>query len=810
MIVSRTWINEFVDLSGITNEEIAEKLTRASCEVEEIEVKNMALPFAIIAKVVAIEPHPQAKKLQIVTVDIGNELMRIVCGAQNFQVGNLVPYVPVGTTFDDGLVLSNKEIAGVMSAGMLCSAKELGISADHSGLFILDDIISIPHKDVIGVSFSEYFNVHADVLFHIDNKSITNRNDLWGVLGVAREIAAIFQQSLRNPYTDTWKSHYLSMLPSQAAEDFHATVATDLVRSYALLQMDGVDGAQQSPLWMQYRLYLHGVRAINALVDISNYVMLELGLPNHIYDRTTLRGSTLHVHTLQNPTTFVTLDGQERELITGDLVIADNENVQIIAGIMGGQKSMVNPESTSIIMEAAVWDAMKVRQTALRLALRTDSSARYEKSLDAHMITTTLLRLATLVQEIFPQSRMTSPILYVKEAINDLEPILISHQWITRRLGITIDSSQVIQLLERLEFDCQPTEDGILVTAPTFRATKGKMIAEDILEEIARIHGYDQLRAEAPLWPVTPNKLPDFINLERHIQDFMVLHAQAYEVFTHPLVGVDLLRKAHWHDENEALRMLNSTNVEHDRLRSSLIPSFLKALAINSKHLESFRLFELGRTQVPDVQLFSREYKQVAILFYDSMESPFMSLLNTAEALIRYIGKEGIFRLNAVSPIVPADWVGLHPYEHVTIEIDGIACGSLFGIHPSLMKEYKVKGHASICVFDVTSLSNHSIEKVFDYTGISRFPMSRFDSTWMLDASQLAGDFMENITALDIDILKDIYIFDIYLPEGIPERHITIRAMFGSSDHTLDAAEIKDAEESLMQGLTAKGYRLKQ
>ncbi|NIZ40055.1 phenylalanine--tRNA ligase subunit beta [Entomospira entomophila] len=810
MIVSRTWINEFVDLSGITNEEIAEKLTRASCEVEEIEVKNMALPFAIIAKVTAIEPHPTAKKLQIVTVDLGKDSIQIVCGAQNFQVGNFVPYVPVGTTFDDGLVLSNKEIAGVMSAGMLCSAKELGISTDHSGLFILDDLISDPHTEAVGTSFAEYFQVNSDVLFHIDNKSITNRNDLWGILGVAREIAAIFGRPFQNPYKESWQATQLSRLPRESLEEFEATIATDLVRSYALLQMDGVDGAKMSPLWMQYRLHLLGVRAINALVDISNYVMLELGLPNHIYDRTKLTGRMLHVHALEHPTTFVTLDGQERALIAGDLVIRDKENVQIIAGIMGGQQSMVNEHSSSIIMEAAVWDAMKVRQTALRLALRTDSSARYEKSLDAHMVSMTLLRMARLVQELFPQSRITSPIFYAKEAVNNSDPILISPQWVERRLGVSIEPSEVIELLERLAFTCESVADGVFVTAPTFRATKGKMIAEDILEEIARIYGYDHLKAQAPLWPVKPNKLPDFINLERHIQDFMVLHAQAYEVFTHPLVGVDLLRRAHWHDENEALRMLNSTNVEHDRLRSSLIPSLLKALSNNSKHFEAFRMFELGRIQVPDQELFSREYKQLAILFYDSGESPFMSLLNTTEALVRYIGRKPMMRLKVESSIVPSDWIGIHPYEQAMIEIDGVACGSLFGIHPSLMKEYKVKGHASIAILDVTRLSMQSIERVFDYNGVSRFPMSRFDSTWMLDASQLAGDLMQHLMTIDIDILKDVYIFDIYLPEGIQERHITIRAMFGSNERTLDAVEIKQAEESLMQSLTAKGYRLKQ
>jgi phenylalanyl-tRNA synthetase beta chain len=819
MIVSRKWISEFVNLDGIDNEAIAEQLTRAACEVEAIELKNRALEYVLIARVLSMQSHPSSSKLHLVQIDLGSSQPTVVCGAPNVQVGTLVAYAPVGTTFDNGMILTSKEISGVISDGMLCSAMELGVSDNHLGLWLLDGYFDHNHSAKLGENLALQLGLYSDVLFHVDNKSITNRGDLWGVLGMAREVAAILNRDFNNPYTQGWQDALKAKLPTTAAKTFSIQIDTPQALSYALLSLDNVQTSDASPLWMQYRLYLMGSRSIDLLVDISNYVMIELGIPNHIYDREHLAGDSLSVHELEQASRFTTLDGVERELSAGDIVISDASAIQIVAGVMGGKASMVSSSTRNIVMEAAVWQAGAVRKTSLNLRLRTDSSSRYEKSLDPLAIELTLLRLADLVHTFIPHAQHSAPLQLAKLPQLESKPIYLQTQWVKQRLGLELSYPQMQINLERLGYQVSTENDALRVVAPSFRATKGDLIAEDVLEEIIRIYGYDKLIPQAPVWPAMPNKLAHRVQLERNIQDFFVLQAGASEVFTHPLVGVDILNQAKWEQLNDDLKMLNSTNVEHDRVRPSLVPSLLKALELNSRHTDNFKIFELGKVQHPDADTFSVEQTQLGVIFYHNKRSPFMTLLDTTLALLRYLGVQGSIYADTIaelqfgkgaSALLDSNWLGLHPHEIAGLAVNDVACGVLTGIHPLMMKEYKVRGHASLLILDLATLLQEPARRSFRYQSLSKYPSSRFDSTWILQPEDKIEALMQLVQQSSLVHLQDVYIFDIYLPTQSSERHITIRGLFGSHDATLDAAQVKLAEDSLLALLRTAGYQLKQ
>lgn len=810
MIISRRWLGEFIDLNGVSDELISDKLTQASCEVETVEQKNCLLQSVIISQILSIEPHPSISKLQLVLIDVGDSSIRVVCSAQNICRGNFVVYAPDGSILDDGSLLKSKNIGGIDSFGMLCSEKELGISDDHSGLCILDKYKS-EYSLALGTSFAQTFGLYSDVIYHIDNKSITHRGDLWGVVGMARELAAILGIPFNNPYDCQWRENVLEkFFRHMKSSSIHPEINTNLVLSYALLELVDVDGRKESPLWLRYRLFLMGIRSINALVDISNYVMLELGIPNHIYDASALVGNILNIYELNTPQAFTTLDGVERGLLSGDIVIADEQDVQIIAGIMGGQRSMVNDLTSKVVLEAAVWDAASIRKTSLRLALRTESSSRYEKSLDPHAVEVTLLRLAELIVCVMPQSYPSSLINMVKDAKTESVSVLLTLEWIVDRIGLDISYEQIIPILQALGYVTNVSSDGLWVQAPSFRFTKAPTIAEDILEEIIRIYGFNRLNPQAPSWSAVPQKLSSSIVLERQIQDFLVLHAQAFEVMTHPLIGKDMLEKAHWHTDNEQLKMLNSTNIEHDRMRPTLMASLLKMLKDNSNHLENFKVFELGRVHYPDQTFFNREEKHLAVLFYSSKESTFMSLQDSSQALMNFLGYDVLFCNKTEDILLPLNWLGRHPYEHTSLVVNENYCGSLNAIHPLLLKEYKIKGHATVLILNITQFSEKKINRYFRYQSISRYPNSRFDSTWILTKNHKVEEFMRVLRTIEIPYLQDYYIFDAYVPADRSERHITIRSMFGSPEKTLDAKEIKQSEEAVMNAFEESGYRLKQ
>ncbi|MDF2539221.1 MAG: hypothetical protein K0S76_2242, partial [Herbinix sp.] len=487
MLISMNWISEFIDLSDINLKELIGRFTLSTAEVEDIHEKGKSIRDVVVGKIIEINDHPNSKKLHLVKVDIGSEVVACVCGAPNVFVGAVVPFAKLGGQVGD-LEIKEAFIAGVVSHGMCCSEKELGISEDHSGLMMLEDIYPL------GTDIKEFMQIE-DTIFEVDNKSLTNRPDLWGHYGIAREISVLTKRPLKP----------LEVLDTKAYKDLVAIDVkvedSDKTYRYSCITVSGIN-KKKSPINMKIRLTYCGMRPINLLADLTNYLMMELGQPMHAFDNGKV--SKIRVKTFAEPITFKTLDGIERKIDTDTLMICDEKEPAAVAGIMGGELSEIIEETTAVLLESANFDGTSVRKSASRLGLRTDASARYEKTIDPELTCLAIERFLKLLTDIDPGVEVTSSLTdcYVKKY--DEITIKFDKAYVDKYTGIDISSDRIEETLTALGFSMNRKGDEFEVVVPSWRATKDVTMKADIIEEITRIYGYDNFEVKSTMSLLTP------------------------------------------------------------------------------------------------------------------------------------------------------------------------------------------------------------------------------------------------------------------------------------------------------------------
>ncbi|MBK25450.1 MAG: phenylalanine--tRNA ligase subunit beta [Halobacteriovorax sp.] len=802
MLISTEWISDFVDLPDVSPKDLGVRFTLGTAEVEDVIESGEYLKKIKIAEIVSIEKHPEADKLNLVTFNFGGkENARVVCGASNVRVGLKTHYAPIGTTLPIGFTLEPKKIRGILSEGMLCSEEELGLSESSEG------ICDLPQESVVGTTLGEYLKETSDVLLDVDNKSLTHRPDLWGHYGIAREFAALYECDLKNPFDEKWKQVLEATFSNDASPITPKIEEGTSCTAYWGLSLSGVK-VGPSPTWMQRRLKAVGLRPINNIVDISNYVMTELGMPNHIFDRDEIEDSKIIIK-LSEKEKFVTLDEQERDLLPTDTVIADGKKTLVLAGIMGGLNSGVTEKTENIFIEVANWKPALVRRTSTRLGLRSDSSQRFEKTLDSQLTYRTLLRILELVKELCPEAKVIGKPEYAGEDLNSFEPLQlnIKASHISKVLGKSLDQPKIVSILSRLDFKVTENGDDLTVLVPSYRSTKDIDCGADLIEEIGRVIGYDNITPEGPKLSVEPVRLSEAQKLHRKIRTFLSMNAEAFEVMTYPLVGEKLLKKADW-PADSSLKILNSISKDHDRMRDSLIPTLLEAASKNAKNYEEFKCFELGRVY-PD---FEKEHSVLAVMYYSKNKSPFLKLLNTMERLCQalslpgeIIDKHPKFKSLAVNE----DWSGLHPFEFKNIRIMGKPHGSIFSIHPLLLKNNKIKGQLSMALLDLSSFEGRAIKDKTKYHPLPKFPEATFDYTLDVESGIEAAKLLEPLKKLKIKEIVSHKIVDVYA-HASDRKSVTLRSTFLDPDKTLDGELIKASEVAIIGALESAGYLLKQ
>ena len=785
MLVSMNWIKEYVDLTGQDLEKLIMKFTLATAEVEDIYFKGKEVNNVVVGEIVSFEEHPNSKKLHILKVDGGDRIYDCVCGAPNARLGLKVAFAKVGGSVP-GLEIAKREVAGYMSEGMCCSEAELGISDENSGIMELDSSLKN------GTDLKEIFDID-DVVFEVDNKSLTNRPDLWGHYGIAREFAALTNQELKP----------LALTEPQYSGDRKIPVTVtreDLVYRYSCLEVSEIKESV-SPMNMRIRLYYCGMRGINLLADLTNYIMLELGQPTHAFDARKI--DAIKVGTPDKEMKFTTLDNTERDIDTDTLLIYNNDTPVAIAGIMGGLDSEIVDGTTSVVLESANFDGVSVRKSSSRLGLRTDASMRYEKILDPEITITAIKRFLNLLLEIDPGAKVSS--LLTDEYVKKYDEISLSFTkaYVDRYTGIDIPTEQILSTLNLLGFNAKLEGEDFSVTVPSWRATKDVTIKADVIEEITRIYGYDNFEITTTKSALTPVRATVMHRDSEWIKDILVQRYMMNEVHSYIWCDGNKYKKLGI-EVPENVTILNIATPENGTIRKSMLPTLLTFAYENKQYAPSYGLFEIGRVVdgVTEENL-ANEKERLGITLFDKTSSE-KELYFKAVEIIRYISSQLRHAEPSFTRIEPQyNWQ--HPKNTSEISVNGQKIGVLCTLHPSNLK--KIDKNASVvCIeIDMKSLEEAAITPLkFDEP--SKFPGVDYDLSLVTNGrkySEIASAWeKETIAELDGVTLVDTY-------EMNGEMSITLRFAFSSDERTLSMEEIQKHIDKILENLNTIGVTMR-
>lgn len=786
MFLSMNWISDFVDLSGLDKMDLIHRFSLSTAEVEnEIFEKGKDLSGVVVAEIKSVEPHPESKKLHLLKVDAGDgKLTDVVCGAPNVRVGMKTAFAKVGARLGD-ITIAPRPLAGFDSYGMCCSEKEIGISDDNSGIMDITDDIPC------GTDIKDAYAVD-DIVFEVDNKSLTNRPDLWGHYGIAREFAALAGRPLKP--LDTVDLHAYDALPK-----VDMTIEDPLCQRYSCLQVENIHTAV-SPVNMRIRLYYCGMRAINFLADLTNYLMLEMGQPMHAFD--SRKVEKLRIKRFQKPFEFQTLDGVERHIDENTLMICNGDTPVAIAGIMGGLDSEIVEDTTTLTLESATFDAVSVRKSTVRLAHRTDASMRYEKCLDPEMTVPAIARFVKLLTDTDKDARVVSSLTDEYAYHYDTVTLDFDQAYVDRYTGIQIDGDTIVHTLEALGFTVKRDGDNFSVTVPSWRATKDVTIKADIIEEITRVYGYDNFAvhtASAPLYPVRPETEK---TVEYRIKDILVKRFSLHEVHSYIWAYYDEYKALGLAVEDN-VKLLNATNPNIETLRRSMIPTQLCQVRSNTAFAPSFGIFEIGRTvDGLDENGMCREYKKLAITLFsktDSTETLYLSLRDMLTVLALDIKHK---------PLSFAAEKAAHDYQHPrnlnTVLCDGVALGELGVVHPTVAKKIDKKAAIVYAEIDVRAFSEIADAGIV-YREPSRFPGMEVDLSFVSETYAPIGAAIE---AANCPWIQDVDVVDTYRDES--GKSITVRLVFSDDQRTLKREEVMEVADQIIASLSKQNIALKQ
>ncbi len=786
MLISMNWIGDFVDLSGLDLPALIQRFTLSTAEVEEIMEMGRGLRDVVAGKILSVENHPDSKKLHLLKVDGGDKIYDVVCGAPNVREGLVVPFVKEGGMVA-GQEIACAKIAGYESHGMCCSEHELGISADHSGL------MELPEDTPIGKDITEIYAIR-DTVFEVDNKSLTNRPDLWGHYGIAREFAALTGRELRP-------------LETVALEAFDGLDPIDieiedkeLCLRYTGLKVRNIK-KKVSPVNMRIRLFYCGSRAINLLADLTNYLMLEMGQPMHAFD--CAKVDRIEVKRFQEPFRFTTLDGVERQVDENTLMICSGGKPVAVAGIMGGLDSEIEDDTDSLLLESANFDAPSVRRSSTRLGLRTDASMRYEKTLDPEMTVPAIGRFMKLLLDIDPEAQVISRLTDVYGKRYPAVSLTFDKAYVDRYTGIEIGNDRILDTLRSLGFGAQCQGDSFTVEVPSWRATKDVTIKADIIEEITRIYGYDNFKISTTLSPLYPQKKSLQNKADNFVKDMLVEAYGLHEI--HSYIWDDAKKGRELGIEPvENVKLINAQTPDHEVLRRSMGPALLSCVRENRAYGPEFGVFEIGRVcEGLREDGLCAEGKKLGIVLYSRIRGEkelFYQMLEILKDLVRSVKLTELEFANA-SP----SYSWQHPRNTAVAMAHGEALGWLCPVTPSVARKIDKKAAVVCAQLDMDAFAALSAGTL-RYQEPSRFPGIDMDLSLLLPEGMRYAD-MEPAWAGASQELTGVSLIDSFTQNG--KRSLTLRFAFSSQDKTLSKEEVQPVVDGIVEKLAAMGAALR-
>lgn len=803
MKLSLNWIKDYVKLpDDMDLTRLAYDLTMSTVEVEGAESLAERFDKIIVGDIKEVLPHPNADKLRVCKVDIGDgEIKDIVCGGSNLEVGMKVVVACPGAMVrwhgeGEPVEIKNAKLRGVASFGMICAAVEVGLD----DLFPSEEeheIMDVTAFDVpAGTPIAKALDLD-DIILEIDNKSMTNRPDLWGHYGIARELAALYDLPL---------VEFEKYVPDTENEYDVRIIDTERCPRFIGAKVEGLS-VKPSPFEMQSRIWRVGMRPINALVDITNYVMLATGQPTHVYDSNHIIDH-IEVRRANEGETLKLLNDKELALSTDDLVIADSEGAVGLAGVMGGGKDSVLPETNSVIFECANFESRGIRRTALRYDNRTEASSRYEKAVDPERCDQAVSLAMRLFSELYPEMKVT--------AFNDKYPVKLERNeidvdfdWLDRRLGKRIPQDIVARKLGTMGFDVTFTEKGMHIVVPTWRSTGDVSIKADIMEEVARMYGYENFEATTitTSFDGAINQLE--VDLVRRIKEYLAFRCDMQEIFTYPWMADEFVN-ALMPDTDGILALSAPPSPNEKYVRSSLLPNICKAIVKNERNFDEFDIFEEAQifadkdyTSNYSGEKLPMQKKHLGCAFVgasDNVSALFRRAKGVIGAMPQYTHMEGFTFEKIEKPYWADETVWLN------ICLDGKKIGDLALLSKKAALACGIKVLSAILVeLDMDELVPFK-SRTNRFVHVPEFPMNDYDLSFLVDSMVKWDDIYNCVMAKKHELLRDVIFVDEYKGKQIPEgkKSVTIRLVIASSEKTLTGDEIEQVANSVLKKI-AKG-----
>ena len=806
MKLSLSWIKDYVNIpEDMDLKKLAYDLTMSTVEVEDVEELARRFDNMVVGVIEAIEPHPNADRLRVCKVDIGDgEIKDIVCGGINLREGMRVAVSCPGAVVrwhgeGEPVVIKNSKLRGVASFGMICASDEIGLGdlfpAEQEAEILDLSAFEVP----AGTSLADALDMN-DVLLEIDNKSMTNRPDLWGHYGIAREIAALYDLPLKKiePFTTDVQS------------DFKVEINDpDRCTRYIGVEMSGV-AVKPSPYQMQNRIWKVGMRPINALVDITNYVMLATGNPTHAFDADNITDHIVVRHAAEGEKLLL-LNDKELELCADDLVITDSEGAVALAGVMGGAKDSILPKTERVILEVANFEATGIRRTALRYDTRTEASSRYEKAIDPERCDQALALSMQYFKELYPELSVTG---FCDNYVKPLQraEIDVNLSWLEKRLGKHLTNAEMEGKLIQLGFDVQIDSDNMHVTAPTWRSTGDISIKDDVMEEVARMYGYDNFEATAFTTTFTAAINQKDKSLIRNIKEYLAIRCGMQEVYTYPWMN-DTFVNAVLSNTDGILKLSTPPAPDMSYIRSSLLPNLCEAVVKNERYFNDFSIFEEAQvffdrnytSPYDETELLPEQRRHIAGAFASgtkSINELFRDAKGVLEYMPRYTQMEAYEFRKEEKPVWADNVVWLNLY------LGDVKIGDMGLLAKKVSMECGIK-NLSVMLFelDATKLVP-LISRTNKFTHLAEYPETDFDISMLFDADAAWSDIYEAIMGKKkaSALLKDAAFVDEYRGKQIPQgkKSVTIRLTIGSAEKTLTSQEIESAANQVMKKLDKK------
>ncbi len=800
MYISLNWIQDL--LEGDVNvfpQDIANWLSTKTVEVEGIIDRSKDFENIIVGKVTEHTKHPNADKLTINMVDIGQGTdVKIVCGAPNVTVGMFVAVALPGASVTwhgegESVVLEATKIRGEESFGMICAADEIGLKDLFPATDGIADLTNtIDAKP--GTSVAEALGL-TDIVLDIDNKSMTHRPDLWGHYGMAREVGAIM--NLNNQNSAIGLKTLNTDIQAGSGDAPKVKIKDKACRRYLSFTVDNVK-IGPSPQWIQQRLMSIGQRPINNIVDLTNFVMLELGQPMHAFDLERLDSAEITVRMAKSGEKITTLDGAEHKLSKEDLLITSGNNPVALAGVMGSQGSEISDTTTSLLLEFANFDPATIRRSASRLGLRSDASARFEKSLDPALVTKAAARFMELLADIIPEAKVSSQIADEGVTGFSVGPIELSLKFITDRIGQDIPVEQIENLLSSIGFGVDVSGNNFSITIPSWRATKDISISEDIVEEIARLYGYDKIIARQPQITLQPAPVIQSRVQERKIRDLLVNVVKGTEIMTYPFIDPRWIQR--FDEEPSGIKVLNPQDETQNLLRQTLLYSMLKVISKNASSKEQFRLFEIARifrqrpgsflsrpkgSQLPD------EPRMLAIGIVGEVE-PFFEVKGITEMLLSKLGYNVTFETMDTT----ADFSDNGRLQEVMVNDQKV--GVIAAIDPKVLAKGKIRRTVGTLELNLDVLLNMESNDQ-KYKLLEKFPSIVQDISLEL-GSNITYAELEKYFKSCHNLVTTVELIDTF--ERGDVRSMAFRLIFQSEERTLTQAEVSEVMSDITNKLT--------